>query len=477
MLSEFHGQGIDLQFEVEVAVSEQPGARLQVRNDARQPVCPVMVGGRPAGYLIGHAVDIDRGELVEKQLDLDEAESPAAVAENALRALNGSFLLLLDYAGEVWAYPDASATVGLVYTPERGKAGSSAHVVLGDEYDALLRRDLIQAFGADNDGWFTAGLTAHDGLFRLLPNHRLNLLTWETERSWPIEMPAYRDDVDPMLRDMGSEMDTVIAALAAARPITQCLTGGNETRALLACNSARSETEFMSLSLPVTGLDLHLAKILARTHGLELRVLPGVKADGGATAVWIKAAGNALSGMNAVWSPSVAPLAGRYLIGGLGGEVGRGFLWTSELQGTDKIGTSVLLGLLKLPKHPLLIAAIERWMEDLPPDLDAFQFLDLAYLELRLGPWGFAQPRLADSPVDISPMISRRQFERMWSLPPAFRRSPGFLRRLVELHDARLLDVPINRYGDWRDRLTPLVRAAQRPDRALRKLRKLLVTR
>lgn len=480
----FAETALDLRYLVEIApVTEAEGGQPQLRVtvDEELGICPVTVAGRASGYLIGRAVDIDRRVMVEGVLEAEPPREPgagqAALAEAIIARLNGSFLLLLETDGDICAYTDASATVGLVYAPGLGRAGSSAEVVLGDEYDRRLRPERVRAVGADVDGWFPAGLTAHEGLFRLLPNHRLDLATWTAQRFWPARMPAYVEDIDPLLTAIGQEVDTVTAALAARGPITHCLTGGQETRALLACNRSTRDRDYITLSLPVTGLDVHLARTLAKARGLRHRLLTGVRATPEEIAAWRRAAGHGMSGMNAVWYPTVASLAGSTLIGGLGGEVGRGFLWPPGLTADTPIDANLLLALLKLPQDAELKAAVEAWFAQVPPGLDAFQTLDLAYLELRLGPWGFGQPRLVGGPFDISPLIGRRQFERMWSIPPARRQARSFLLRLVELFDASPLDIPINRYGDWRDRLVPVQRAMRRPDRALRKLRQLILTR
>lgn len=480
----FAETALDLRYLVEIApvtAAEGGQPRLRVTIDEGFGICPVTVEGRAAGYLVGRAVDIDRGAMVEGVLEAEPPREPgagqAALAEAIIARLNGSFLLLLETDGEICAYTDAAATIGLVYAPDLGKAGSSAQVVLGAEYDSRLQPERVRAVGADANGWFPAGLTAHRGLHRLLPNHRLNLKTWQAERFWPVRMPRYREDFEAALLELGREIDAVIGVFARHWPITQCLTGGQETRALLACNRSARDHEFITLSLPVTTLDVHLSARLAEAKGLKHRLLRGVRATPEQVEAWRRAAGYAVAEVNATWYPTIAPLAGRVLVGGVAGEVGRAFLWPQGLEADRVIDPSLLLELLKLPQDAGLKAAVDAWLRSLPPGLDAYQTLDLAYLELRVGSWAFGQPRLSGGPFDISPLIGRRQFERMWSIPPARRQARSFLLRLVELFDAPLLDIPINRYGDWRDRLVPVQRAMRRPDRALRKLRQLILTR
>jgi hypothetical protein len=144
------------------------------------------------------------------------------------------------------------------------------------------------------------------------------------------------------------------------------------------------------------------------------------------------------------------------------------------LDDSDTITPRMLLSRLKLPATGENLVVVEQWLQSLPDDLDPFQILDLAYLELRLGPWGFAQPRMRVVPRSIHPLLSYNQARRMWSIPPHTRVSNGLIRQMVERGWPQLLDVPINRYGDWRDRWQPFRRAIKRPDKAIRKLKQLL---
>lgn len=429
--------------------------------DQDVPAVPVIAEGVVVGYLVGHPVDIDNRRIVTTTFGVADGS-----AEAVIKLLGGTFL----FVTEQYVYPDATASMGLVYKPDEKIAASSVVGLLGGKYNESIRHDLTLAFGADKDGWFTAGLTAHDGVSRLLPNHRLNLQTWQAERFWPVEMPAYVNDPDPVLLAIGQEIDGTIAALTANNACVQALTGGYDARALLACNfSSREKVTFITNAVPGSELDQHLAKRLASLVGIRHQITPCVRATDEEIETWRTGAGHAQSGMNAIYFPTMRRFAGQFFIGGLGGEVGRGFLWPKGLRADDKITPELLLTQLKLPAHPLLLERVGIWLDGLPERLDAFQTLDLAYVELRMGPWGYAQARFHGEAVDFAPLTSRRQYERMYSLPPDFRRGAGFLIRIIEMFAPELLSIPINRYGDFRDKILPVKRAIQRPDRAWRK--------
>lgn len=450
---------------------------LALAADARAIAFPLVVGGEPCGLVLGWPILIEQGRMLAGPLalDLPEPVSAGAIEAAVMDRLGGSFLFVVSRADGSFVYLDASATMGLVYDPALQLAASSADLLLGTDYDRRLDRALIREFAADRDGWFTTGLTAHTGVFRLLPNHRLDLGTFTAARHFPAQMPAYVDDPRETVRAIGVDIARATKAALAGGACLQCLTGGNETRALLAANREQAPAlDFVTLAVPGAEMDMHLAKRLAAITGVRHRMLPPVTASAEEMAKWRRGAGHAQSGMNAVYHRTVTPLAGKVLIGGLGGEVGRGFLWPADLAADTAITPEFLLTRLKLPHHRLLVPRVEAWLAGLPAGLDPWQVLDLAYLELRNGPWAFGQGYGSHGPRDLHPLISRRQFWRMWSLSPGVRRNPGFLSLLTREFWPELSAVPINSYGDWRDYLALARKLWRRPDRAWRKLRQIV---
>ena len=69
-------------------------------------------------------------------------------------------------------------------------------------------------------------------------------------------------------------------------------------------------------------------------------------------------------------------------------------------------------------------------------------------------------------------MMSRDSVEAMLSLPPAARRTNGLILTGIRIAWPELLDLPINRYGDWRDRFRLARRALSEPRLIVKKLRK-----
>ncbi|RMF41745.1 MAG: hypothetical protein D6754_00330 [Alphaproteobacteria bacterium] len=404
----------------------------------------------------------------------DAAADPDGFVETGVYALGGSFLFLLDIPGARRLYLDADGSLSAVFEPATGRAASTAGVLLSAQaYAARFRRKLYAHLNVLRDGWFPAGLTAHEGVTRLLVNHCLDFDRMTQARHWPkAQIPITGDPQAACARIMASTRAT-IDALRRTGPARMTLTAGNETRMLLAaCRDIATELEFVTVSGPSTRLDCDRARELAARFGLKLRLLPIRHADAAGAAEWHARAGHCIGGPNMVTHPTIAPLAGPgWFIGGLGGEIGRGFFWRPTDTGDTEITAQSIQSRFGMPPHPEVEAAVAAWRPSID-GFDPFLQLDLAYLELRMGCWAFAQSYASPEVRHMHPMISRESFAAMLSLPPDWRRSHRMVRASIEAAWPELLELPINRYGDWRDALRLLARAAAEPHLVLKKLRK-----
>ncbi|MBV7258273.1 hypothetical protein [Erythrobacter crassostreae] len=439
-------------------------------------IVEIQSGGQRRGWLIGVVVDLDAKSVCMNSLVLETGESLESIWEAICRRCAGSWLCILDHGHEIEVRPDASATIGAVYDPDKRRIASHAFLLTGDAYSARLKESERSVNGVDRDGWFTGGLTAHSGIMRLLPNHCLGTIDFVPVRV-PQNMPDYQIDVGAILDEIASEISDTVTALASDKPTTVCLTGGNETRALLASLRCSAKSlPFMTIDYPQS-IDAVLAGRLAVIANLDHSTRSRIEATEQEKQEWRIGAGHAMAGANKDYFPSVSPLAGQYLVGGLGGEVGRGFLWPTELEADDNVSTDLILARLKMPRSQSNFDVVRNWHANLPSGLDAFQVLDLAYLELRMGPWAFGQPRMRAAPRSIHPLISYTQFSRMFSISPAIRARDQMLLEITKRQWPELLDIPINKHGDWRDFWNDFVRAVSSPSRVLRKIKHVLLSK
>lgn len=432
---------------------------------------------RRLGCFLGHAIDLDRSHLLTTTqtttLDVDALDVTAL--EDHLYGHGGSWLFVLDTPRHRRLYLDADGTLSVVYDLEARRAASTASALLSpDDYVRRFRRDLFDQLDVAHEGWFPTGLTAHRDVERLLCNHYLDLDAWTVHRHWPVEGLGPRLDLHEAAQRITDATASACRAVLPLDPVCS-LSGGNETRFVLAAmRGMQDRVTFVTVDGPSTRRDVSLARRLASRFDLDHVEIPVRWATPEQQAAWLRKAGHAIGGSNVLTHPTIWGMERRHRIqlGGLGGEIGRGFLWRATDGDDVPLDATDLVPRLGLPSPPEVTAATATWFDGVR-DFSPLTQLDLAYLELRMSAWAFAQTytNRARLPL-IHPMISRESYRCMMAVDPASRRDGRYIRVGIRQQWPELLDFPINRYGDARDALQWLSRATD-PRRVLKKVRKL----
>ena len=94
---------------------------------------------------------------------------------------------------------------------------------------------------------------------------------------------------------------------------------------------------------------------------------------------------------------------------------------------------------------------MERWLATIPPGIDPIAVYELAYIELKMSCCWLAQSYVNPTMPMIAPLISRSIFTHMLHLGHDMRRRQAMPAEVIRRMWPELLEVPINRYGDWRD--------------------------
>lgn len=434
--------------------------------------------GRLIGVFLGTLIDIEARDLVEGPLVFDAADGDLEI-DDALESFayrhGGSWLLIMAVAGSERVYLDSDGSMSLVYSPERRCAAATTGLILDDaDYVDRFQTELYDALGVAGEGWFPSGLTAHRGVKRLLCNHYLDLGEWSIHRHWP--RTDFEWDVsatDAALRVAEIVRASITALLKHGR-VVRALTGGNESRFLLAADREQCrEYDYVTVSAPATKRDVVLAKRLAEIAGLSHRLLRLVEASPEAQDAWLYQSSHCLTGPNMVSHPSIEPLAGYgSFVGGLGGEIGRAFFWRSSDTEDMSLTAAQIARRFGMPPNDVVTKATEEWMGQLPA-MNALSVLDLAYLELRMSAWAFANSYAAPTVPHFHPMICREVYDLMLRLPPEAKRNNRLILDGVEAMWPEIARIPINSYGDYRDLLHTAKRLTK-PHLVLKKLRKLI---
>lgn len=428
------------------------------------------------GVFIGTVVDSAQERVLE-QSDVicwpGDARGSMSAIEDFIYLFAGTWIFVLVSGALTRVYLDPAGTLSLVFDPETQRAGSTTGLLLDEvDYQTRFQAQLHSHLEISSDGWFPAGLTAHQGVRRLLANHYLDLATFEEKRHWPIEGTfSHCSSTDAADRLLNRTCRT-IRALAQAGRVILPLTGGQDSRLLLASSLVSGcQIDLMTVAFPRSARDVSLAKRLAtistqNTHSL----LPARRMGPGQQESYAYNSSHCVGGANQQFDYPLDKRY-RYFLNGCGGEVGRAFLWRKTDTASSAVSARSLVRRFGLRKHHLVATEIDRWLHSLPT-LDVFSILDLAYLELRLSAWAYAQAYAypgVGSVIHISPMVSREVFAAFLSMSPADRLARRFMVEAIQRSFPELMNIPINRYGDLRDCLA-IINKAHRFRSKLRKI-------
>jgi len=474
------------QFRIGRGASSEPAFRaLPKLGDwclSAAPDCPTQAisdrNGRPIGYLIGAVIDAVGAKLVEGGIRIDwpiDAAARDTAIEQQIYKFGGSWACLLAADGCERVYLDADGTLSLVYDPAQEAAAATAGLLLDDEaYRNRFDAALFTGLDVAGEGWFPSGLTAHTGIRRLLCNHYLDLSTFETIRHWPSQPFTHAGQVAASAARVAAIVRQQAEALLARGRVVVALTGGNETRFLLAAyKPILKDLTFVTVAAPSTTRDVVIAKHLAERFGLRHILLPLTEATQAERDTWLYAAGHCVTGPNMVSHPTIRPLQRDFdfFLGGLGGEIGRAFFWRPTDTPETPMGSAELVPRFGMPPSADVADATERWLEGVA-GYDALTKLDLAYMELRMSAWSAAQTYAQAFVNHLHPLIAREIYTLMLDLPPEAKRGNLLIKSAIAQNWPELGEIPINRYGDYRDTLH-VMRQATDPKRVAKKLRKL----
>ena len=336
---------------------------------------------------------------------------------------------------------------------------------------------MFSRLGVDGEGWFPAGLTAHRGLHRLLPNHYLDLTTLEVRRFWPVKAIGTDPDPEAIVSEIIEVVQAQIEALThAPKKLGVALTGGHETRMLLAC--ARPYLDKIDMVTVVGGdrheIDSALSRRIATDLGLSHITLRRQAATDEQRDLFVRRGGHCNADSNSHYHPSIWPIAETHnLVGGVGGEVARAFYWRRDDQAGTHLSASALTARFGLAYEKAVSDAIEAWLQGLP-QMSAFEVMDLAYLEHRDGAWYASQFYCDPILVRFAPLLTSRIVELMVRLPPDWKRQSRLGHAVIARLWPELASYPYNSLGRWRDAVIQFQKVSSNPSILAKKLRKLL---
>lgn len=415
------------------------------------PATPLQDGtGEVAGWLLGWVFGPDGEPLHEHgTLPLDAVVDAGGDVEERLYRFAGRWACVL--LGErPRVHLDPAGSLAAVYSEqEQTLASTTTALSFGDR--ALGDRHAHRTLGPGE--YHPAGVTSDPKVRRLLPNHRLDLGTWEAQRHWP-PAPVPRVDASDA-EALQARQETIAAglrehveALAARYRLVLPLTAGRDSRMLLA--AARHVLDRCTFVVfdyrDARRADVAHARVVARRHGLRLRVLPLHEVDDAAARDYLERVGyDANEGKAGDFDLAARALPMDHAwVTGFAGEVGRGAYWKSATIPPEPTADE-LLTLIRLPPDPVHRDALAAWQAQVPHQ-DVHELLDLAYLEHRVGCW--ASPQLygaAPFALNTMPVNQRSVFTAMLEIPPSLRVHQRYDPPAIRVNWPELADLPYER--------------------------------
>jgi len=429
------------------------------------------------GALLGYPISLTQRKIINKKIILDNFVGVGEITNEALEdeifSLRGRFVFIYSTEKYKRIYLDSDGTLPVVFDSNKKIIASSTGLILNDsEYLERFRRKLFNKVNVLHDGWFPSGLTAHKGVHRLLCNHYLDLVSWNTRRHWPKVDFTQNMSSDVAAGIITNEVRDTVSIITKAAPTVCSLTAGNETRLLLACSKdILKQLDFFTVNTPDTKLDVEVSKKLASKFGVNHKLLDLSFATADEQISWLYKASHTVGGSNLTTHPTVYPLSKyTYSIGGLGGEVGRAFFWRNSDNLDMELTAGNIISRFGMPYDEDIYNATVKWFKTVEQFCPYTQ-LDLAYLELRMSAWGFAAAYTQNNTIQFHPLISRNIYSVMLNINPSEKKKNIFIRDGVRRQWPDLLEFPINKYGDYRD-VIHILQKIFTPSMLKRKLRK-----
>lgn len=403
------------------------------------------VTGAQTGLLIGWV--IHRGRLFGHG---DELLLDADFETGIFPLLSGRFACLWRTADGLRFRLDACGLLPAVFAPEVGIIASTTTLI---ETVVPLQPDAEAAAVFDfprHRGFLPFGLTPRKGVMRLMPGHRLDPVTWTVERVWPgpelVEAPPMslaeaRESAGRIAKEVAGH----VAAILAGGPGVLYLSGGRDSRMVLAAGRRFADRITCETLANKSGMDLFLSRKVAQAAGARHVTLPILPASREEVAAWLHRTGYTLYDPVSELGPTMERHDHNWhAMTGTCAEILRASNWWAEDLEQPALTLETLLSRLRLPDVPVIRRAAEVWMAGLP-SMDATRALTVAKIEQIHGCWAAVSVyghRMAYP--SLNPFASQAINETAFLLPKAYNFSQGFYRDYMEQAWPEGLAIPVN---------------------------------
>ncbi len=435
------------------------------------PLLPVALildtDGVKVGVILGWAIT-EGGELVDatQHWAITSRNADGDAIEDLIYRHGGRFLIVITTPTVNRIYLDPGGTLSMVYAKNRKVAGSTVTALaLNNPDHSVWHERPALAPEQRRDQFLPGGLTVDPDIAQLLPNHYLDLKSWQPARHWPTcpTKPVPRVGLADSNARAANVLGRQIRAFAKTdAPLYVTLTAGADTRLMLAsAKDIAHRIEFITFNKQSNAqqsignlIDLEIATEMARRLGLNHRILTVDRITAELKTEYACRIGFSGNAGKASFFRSAAQrhlnMNGTFLLGHAG-TVRWGYYWRGLASDRERLSASKLLIRMGLPRNDRSIQAMTIWLETFPR-LPTTTILDYLYIEQRLGCW--AAPHyygMAPFAAVLSPFVHRELFSIAHSLNRTASQR-GLLPGVASAVWPELLEFPVNRStinADW----------------------------
>lgn len=231
------------------------------------------------GVCLGVAVD-HAGQLPEEHFARD-FDSTSATAlddfEDYLAILSGRYALITHLAGQTCFHCDPVGMIGAVYASETRRIASSTFLCINRPVEWHPAYDRAEVEAGEGSYGFSHTCDAH--VVRMNANHRMTLESFETKRFWPKPDDAFTAPAaqyGAIYDEMIAAGQKVIARMTTLAPTSLPLSGGNDSRILMALAGKETLKDFTQIFSHINTYanrrDAHVAATLCAAKDVPFEV-------------------------------------------------------------------------------------------------------------------------------------------------------------------------------------------------------------
>ncbi len=399
---------------------------------------------------IGELFDADHPELTNEDVAnrLFERFSNFAALEAATATLGGRWSLIARDKSGIRIYPDATGSVPIHYAEIDGHLWvSSLPSIIAMECGLELDDALIAEFRRTPAGdWWPGALTSYPEVRHSWPNFYLDVEHKRPSRFWPLESVA-PVDVESAARTMARMLDGLLRAAARRFQLYLALTGGYDSRTLLAvAKPLHREIQTYTMAYPgVPSFDIDTCHKLTRRFSIPYSVERCDEPPEDFLAGFDGLASHMVTGLGRLNAYSYRRFAppDAFFVEGTASEIVRSYFLS--VRNKERIVQASALASVCGFESKRAEEAIDEWLSQIPTTL-GFDPVDLFYWEQRVGNWNATDYQTQECVRRVfSPFNCRELLVTGLGAPVPSRRDRCRLyRRICELTLPETLDYRFN---------------------------------